>query len=52
MINNRRLKDAATIAIEVPIEVTASERLSLAAAIKALDFGFLASLYCKSKHRT
>ena len=32
------------IAIEVPIEVTASGRLSLAAAIRALDFSFLASL--------
>jgi len=31
------------MAIDVPIEVTASERLSLAAAIKALDFSFLAS---------
>ena len=38
-----RLKDAATMAIEVPIEVTASDRLSLAAAIRTLDFSFFAN---------
>ena len=35
-----RLKEAATIATDVPIEVTASERLSFAAATRALDFTF------------
>ncbi len=35
-----KLKAAAKIAIEVPMEVTASDRLSLAAASKALERTF------------
>src|SRR3712207_9527319 len=41
-------KEAAIIAIEVPIEVTASERLSLEAATKALDFTFFDNALLKA----
>ena len=33
-----KFREAAMIAIDVPIDVTASERLSLEAATRALDF--------------
>ncbi len=47
-----KLKAAAKIAIEVPMEVTASDRLSLAAASKALERTFLPSGYYINKQLT